>query len=78
MITFSSHRSRAARRYALSRSLHVLASSLTCEDVRDWQEYKYGQFEIDRSGELPAKLFALWAAVLFPIAFCVGIVTANI
>merc|ERR1719231_840877 len=42
------------------------------------KEYPYGQYELDQSGEFPAKLLALWSLVLFPVAFAVGIVTVDV
>ena len=42
------------------------------------QDYPYGKYELDLSGELPAKLLAFIAAVGLPIAACVGIWTADV
>ena len=42
------------------------------------QEYPYGQFETDQSGELPAKLLALLIVVGLPASFAVGIWTAAV
>ena len=37
------------------------------------KDYPYGQYELDTSGELPAKFFAFLAAVGLPAAFAYGI-----
>ena len=47
-----------------------------CETVG--QDYPYGQYELDTSNELPAKLLALLIVVGLPVAFAVGIVTASV
>merc|ERR1719454_1608394 len=36
------------------------------------KEYPYGEFEMDQSGELPAKLLAFLIVVGLPVAFAVG------
>ena len=41
------------------------------------KDYPYGEYEVDTSGEFPAKFFALFGLVLFPVAFAVGIATAS-
>merc|ERR1719253_907315 len=40
------------------------------------KEYPYGQFQLDQSGELPAKLLAFLIVIGLPVAFAVGIWTA--
>lgn len=40
------------------------------------KEYPYGQFELDQSGELPAKLLAFLSFVGLPAAFAYGIWTS--
>ena len=42
------------------------------------KDYPYGEYEVDTSGEFPAKFFALFGLVLFPVAFAVGIATASV
>merc|ERR1719253_949512 len=37
------------------------------------KEYPYGEYDLDQSGELPAKLLALLATVGLPVAFAVSI-----
>ena len=41
-------------------------------------EYPYGQYELDQSGEIPAKLLALTTIVGLPVCFAVSIWTAAV
>ena len=42
------------------------------------KDYPYGQYELDTSGELPAKFLAFLIVVGLPVAFAVGIATADV
>ena len=45
-------------------------------DPLPFQSFESGVFEIDTSGEGPAKLFAFAALVALPVAFAIGIFNA--
>ena len=60
----------------LSAFLPVICSC-SCSNHAALQDYPYGKFDLDTSGELPAKLLAAIIVVGLPASFAYGIWTAG-